>query len=33
LEVPITWENRDESKVATTDAKAMLTGMLRLRFG
>jgi glycosyltransferase involved in cell wall biosynthesis len=32
-EVPITWENRDESKVATTDAKAMLLGMIRLRFG
>jgi glycosyltransferase involved in cell wall biosynthesis len=32
-EVPITWENRDESKVATTDAKAMLFGMIRLRFG
>ncbi len=32
-EVPITWENRDESKVATTDAKAMLVGMVRLRFG
>ncbi|MDK2916413.1 MAG: dolichol-phosphate mannosyltransferase [Euryarchaeota archaeon] len=32
-EVPITWENRDESKVATSDAKAMLFGMIRLRFG
>ncbi|ABN57796.1 MULTISPECIES: dolichyl-phosphate beta-glucosyltransferase [Methanoculleus] len=32
-EVPITWENRDESKVMTSDAKAMLMGMLRLRFG
>ncbi|MDV2480453.1 glycosyltransferase family 2 protein [Methanoculleus sp. Wushi-C6] len=32
-EVPITWENRDESKVATTDAKKMLLGMVRLRFG
>ena len=32
-EIPITWENRDESKVATTDAKAMLVGMVRLRFG
>ncbi|WP_292517032.1 dolichyl-phosphate beta-glucosyltransferase [Methanoculleus sp.] len=32
VEVPITWENRDESKVATSDAKAMLMGMLRLRF-
>jgi len=32
-EVPITWENREESKVATTDAKAMLSGMIRLRFG
>ena len=32
-EVPITWENRDESKVATTDVKAMLLGMIRLRFG
>ncbi|MDN7011670.1 glycosyltransferase family 2 protein [Methanoculleus sp. FWC-SCC3] len=31
-EVPITWENRDESKVATSDAKAMLRGMFRLRF-
>ncbi|MDK2890039.1 MAG: dolichol-phosphate mannosyltransferase [Methanoculleus sp.] len=33
VEVPITWENRDESKVATSDAKAMLMGMIRLRFG
>jgi hypothetical protein len=32
-EVPITWENRDESKVATSDAREMLLGMLRLRFG
>lgn len=32
-EIPITWENRDESKVATTDARAMLLGMIRLRFG
>lgn len=32
-EVPITWENRDESKVMTSDAKAMLLGMIRLRFG
>ena len=32
-EVPITWENRDESKVGTSDAKAMLFGMIRLRFG
>jgi dolichol-phosphate mannosyltransferase len=33
VEVPITWENRDESKVATSDAKEMLRGMIRLRFG
>ncbi|WP_214041587.1 dolichyl-phosphate beta-glucosyltransferase [Methanoculleus sp.] len=33
VEVPITWENRDESKVMTSDAKEMLRGMLRLRFG
>ncbi|WP_292365678.1 MULTISPECIES: dolichyl-phosphate beta-glucosyltransferase [unclassified Methanoculleus] len=33
VEIPITWENRDESKVATSDAKAMLMGMIRLRFG
>lgn len=33
VEVPITWENRDESKVATSDAREMLRGMLRLRFG
>lgn len=32
-EVPITWENRDESKVGTADAKEMLSGMIRLRFG
>jgi dolichol-phosphate mannosyltransferase len=32
-EVPTTWENRDESKVTTSDAKEMLLGMLRLRFG
>ncbi|CCJ35416.1 Dolichyl-phosphate beta-glucosyltransferase [Methanoculleus bourgensis MS2] len=32
-EVPTTWENRDESKVTTSDARAMLLGMLRLRFG
>lgn len=32
-EVPITWENRDESKVGTGDAKEMLSGMIRLRFG
>ena len=32
-EVPITWENRGESKVGTVDAKRMLSGMLRLRFG
>ncbi|MCM2466371.1 dolichyl-phosphate beta-glucosyltransferase [Methanoculleus oceani] len=32
-EVPITWENRDESKVMASDAKEMLRGMLRLRFG
>lgn len=32
-EVAITWENRDESKVATSDASEMLLGMLRLRFG
>ncbi len=32
-EVPITWENRDESKVMTSDAKEMLLGMIRLRFG
>lgn len=32
-EVAITWENRDESKVATSDAREMLLGMLRLRFG
>ncbi len=33
VEVPITWENRDESKVMASDAKAMLRGMIRLRFG
>jgi glycosyltransferase involved in cell wall biosynthesis len=33
VEVPITWENRDESKVLTSDAREMLRGMLRLRFG
>ncbi len=33
VEVPITWENRDESKVMASDAKEMLFGMLRLRFG
>jgi len=33
VEVPITWENRDESKVMTSDAKEMLFGMFRLRFG
>jgi len=32
-EVPITWENRDESKVGTSDAQEMLSGMIRLRFG
>jgi dolichol-phosphate mannosyltransferase len=32
-EVPITWENRDESKVGASDAKEMLLGMVRLRFG
>ncbi|NLZ29893.1 MAG: glycosyltransferase family 2 protein [Methanomicrobiales archaeon] len=32
-EVPITWENRDESKVEASDAGAMLRGMLHLRFG
>ncbi len=32
-EVPITWENRDESKVIASDAKEMLLGMLRLRLG
>ena len=32
-EVPITWENRGESKVGTSDARAMLSGMIRLRFG
>ncbi len=32
-EVPITWENRDESKVGTADAKEMLSGLIRLRFG
>lgn len=32
-EVPITWENRDESKVMALDAKEMLFGMIRLRFG
>ena len=32
-EVPITWENRDESKVGKGDAKEMLLGMIRLRFG
>ena len=32
-EVPTIWENRDESKVTTSDAKEMLLGMLRLRFG
>ena len=32
-EVPITWENRDESKVMVSDAKEMLRGMIRLRFG
>ncbi len=32
-EVPITWENRDESKVGTADAKEMLSGVIRLRFG
>ena len=31
-EVPITWENKDESKVTASDAKEMLLGMLRLRF-
>lgn len=31
-EVPITWENRDESKVGASDAKEMLLGMVRLRF-
>jgi len=33
VEVPITWENRDESKVMASDAKEMLRGMIRLRFG
>ncbi|WOX55759.1 glycosyltransferase family 2 protein [Methanoculleus palmolei] len=33
VEVPITWENRDESKVNASDAKEMLLGMIRLRFG
>ena len=32
-EVPITWENREESKVMALDAKEMLFGMIRLRFG
>ena len=32
-EVPITWANRDESKVMISDAKEMLLGMIRLRFG
>lgn len=31
-EIPIVWENRDESKVGARDAKAMLSGMIRLRF-
>lgn len=32
-EVPITWENRSESKVTIPDTIGMLLGMLRLRFG
>jgi dolichol-phosphate mannosyltransferase len=32
-EAPIVWENRDESKVKTSDAKNMLLGLLRVRFG
>jgi dolichol-phosphate mannosyltransferase len=32
-EVPIVWENRDESKVEASDAKKMLLGMIRIRFG
>ncbi|MDN7025584.1 glycosyltransferase family 2 protein [Methanoculleus sp. FWC-SCC1] len=32
-EVSIVWQNMDESKVGTSDVAAMLTGMLRVRFG
>lgn len=32
-EVAIVRENRDESKVAASDAAGMLLGMLRIRFG
>ncbi len=32
-EVSIVWQNKDESKVGTSDAVAMLTGMFRVRFG
>lgn len=32
-EVPITWKNQEESKVTISDAKEMLLGMFRIRFG